>query len=153
MHQIRSSRYITCNPPRSSDPASIADRRPHSDRTRTAHHRINVSDQISWRGMRHNISTVGYRSNDFMLSLSPPTWPDSGATNPGGGEFAGASESGAQATIPSPRDFHTMPKPTRTHWSNNYRDSHNTGAHPRRVATVADELLLPLIQHVFSSVI
>jgi hypothetical protein len=48
--QIRSSRYITCNPPWSSDTASTAERRPHSDQTRTAHHRINVSDQISWRG-------------------------------------------------------------------------------------------------------
>jgi hypothetical protein len=65
--------------------------------------------------------------------LPPPARPDGGATHPGGGELADASESGALVTIPGPRDFYAMSKPTRTHWSNNHQNSRNTGAHPRRV--------------------
>jgi hypothetical protein len=48
----------------------------------------------------------------MALRYRPPlTRPDGGATNPGGGEFAGANESGARATISGPRDSHTMPSP------------------------------------------
>jgi hypothetical protein len=80
--------------------------------------------------MRHIISTASYQSNDSALLPSPDV-PDGGATNPGGSEFTDVNESGARATIPVPRDSHTMPKPTRTHQSNNDRESHNAATHPR----------------------
>jgi hypothetical protein len=43
--------------------------------------------------------------------LPPPARPDGGATHLGGGELAGASESGAQVTIPGPATSTRCPNP------------------------------------------
>jgi hypothetical protein len=102
--------------------------------------------------MRCFILTVGYRSNGSVSTPSPDAarrW----RSHSGGGEFAGANESGARATNPCPRDSDRTAKPTRTHWTNNYRKSRNTTAHPRRAAVAPGELSLLLTSRADSSVI
>jgi hypothetical protein len=52
------------------------------------------------------------RPSDFFPQ---PRSDDGGAQGASGGAIVGASESDTVATIPPPRDFYTMSKPTRKH--------------------------------------